>query len=191
MPMNVATSTIPSWALSLTENPILKPTPNHPDMDLSDAVTHYLIDLEVPGTKDAKIVTLRWTSWRSLIIAGTTFRPGDHDNEKTMEQDTNNGGVNNRTAKIGLDVKALKDAQNGGPDKGSAGSLTEDGHLPPYLLIGERRIGTFRREFHFPVDVDMEHLEAKLEAGLLRVKVPKKSHSFPKGSGKIEVQSMD
>ncbi|KAM0705458.1 hypothetical protein Q7P35_006817 [Cladosporium inversicolor] len=168
-----------------------KAYPNHPDVDLSDAVSHYLIDLEVPGTKDANTITLRWTSWRSLIIASTTFRPGDHVNEKTMEQDTDNGGVNDRTAKIGLDVKALKDAQNGGPDKDSAGSLTEDGHLPLYLLIGERRIGTFRREFHFPVDVDMEHLEAKLEAGLLRVKVPKKTHSFPKGSSKIEVQSMD
>lgn len=63
--------------------------------------------------------------------------------------------------------------------------------MTPYLLSGERRIGTFRREFHFPVDVDMEHLEAKSEAGLLRVKVPKKIHSFPKGSGKIEDQSID
>ncbi len=41
----------------------------------------------------------------------------------------------------------------------------------PLLLVEERRLGTFRRLIFFPLCVDSEHTEAKLEAGLLSIKV--------------------
>jgi HSP20 family molecular chaperone IbpA len=41
------------------------------------------------------------------------------------------------------------------------------------------------------MDIVVEKVEAKLEAGLLRVRVPKKSHMDLKGVGKVRVQSMD
>ena len=63
--------------------------------------------------------------------------------------------------------------------------------MPPWLILGERRIGSFRREFNFPVDVDMEKLSAKLEAGLLTIKVPKRINSYPRGSGKLKIVSAD
>ena len=63
--------------------------------------------------------------------------------------------------------------------------------MPPWLILGERRIGSFRREFSFPVDVDMEKLSAKLEAGLLTIKVPKRINSYPRGSGKLKIVSAD
>ncbi|KAK6401838.1 hypothetical protein LTR95_019136, partial [Oleoguttula sp. CCFEE 5521] len=67
--------------------------------------------------------------------------------------------------------------------------MVED--LPLWLILGERRIGSFRRELHFPVEVDIEKLEAKLEAGLLRLNVPKKLHSYSQGSGKIHIATGD
>jgi HSP20 family molecular chaperone IbpA len=54
--------------------PNQKTYPNHPDVDISDAITHYLIELEVPGLKDADAITLNWTSSRSLVVVGSTFR---------------------------------------------------------------------------------------------------------------------
>jgi hypothetical protein len=84
---------------------------------------------------------------------------------------------------VDLDSEALKDPQHQFHD------MSED--YPPHLIVGERRIGSFRREFYFSVDVDVGKVEARLKAGLLCVKVPKKPHLDLKGAGKVRVQGMD
>ena len=59
--------------------------------------------------------------------------------------------------------------------------LTEKSNIhAPVLLLGERRVGPFRRVINFPSDIDMNHVSVKLEAGLLRIRVPKKSSVHPK-----------
>lgn len=165
------------------KRPDQKTYPNHPDVDISDAITHYLIELEVPGVKDAETITINWTSFKSLVVAGATFRSWEPkvaakgpDSMTESEKAANNG--------VGLDVKALNDAQT----KAEEASKNE---WPPYLVVGERMIGSFRREFHFPVDIDVKKVEARLEAGLLRIYVPRKSHMDLKGSGKVKVQGLD
>ncbi|KAM0708854.1 hypothetical protein Q7P35_005508 [Cladosporium inversicolor] len=164
--------------------PDQKTYPNHPDVDISDAISYYLIELEVPGIKDAGAIALNWTSWRSLVVAGTIFRSWDPKTTLDLDSASNSKSEKGDAAgELRLDVEAPKDAK----DEADA----ENAQLPPYLVIGERRIGSFRREFHFPVDVEVEKVEAKLEAGLLRIKVPKKSHTYPKGAGRIRIQSED
>jgi HSP20 family molecular chaperone IbpA len=161
--------------------PDQKTYPNHPDVDISDAITHYLIELEVPGIKDAEAITINWTSFKSLVVAGSTFRSWEPktkvDSEAAADGSEKDGNG------VGLDVKALKDAQKKAED------AADD--WPPYLVVGERMIGAFRREFHFPVDIDVKKVEARLEAGLLRIYVPRKSHMDLKGSGKVKVQGLD
>ncbi|KIW20459.1 hypothetical protein PV08_01034 [Exophiala spinifera] len=44
-----------------------------------------------------------------------------------------------------------------------------------HLLVGERRIGPFRRYINFPSDV--ENVSVTLEAGLLKIRAPKKGFS--------------
>jgi HSP20 family molecular chaperone IbpA len=56
-----------------------------------------------------------------------------------------------------------------------------------HMMVGERRIGPFRRIFHFPTEVDEENMSAKLEAGLLKIRVPKKAIKHSKG-GKVAVE---
>ena len=56
-----------------------------------------------------------------------------------------------------------------------------------HMMVGERRTGPFRRVFHFPAEVNEENLSAKLEAGLLKIRVPKKATKHSKG-GKVAVQ---
>jgi HSP20 family molecular chaperone IbpA len=41
------------------------------------------------------------------------------------------------------------------------------------------------------VEIDVKKVEARLEAGLLRIYVPRKSHMDLKGSGKVKVQGLD
>lgn len=42
-----------------------------------------------------------------------------------------------------------------------------------HIVLGERVVGHFKRDFSFPVDVDRKALSAVLAAGLLRIKTPK------------------
>jgi HSP20 family molecular chaperone IbpA len=163
--------------------PDQKTCPNHPDVDISDTITCYLIELEVPGIKDADAIALNWTSFRSLVVAGSTFRYWE-SNTSTIPNMANNG-EKTRDAGNGVDLEseALKD-----PQKQSENVKDE---WSPYLVVSERRIGSFRREFYFPVDIDVGKVEARLEAGLLCIKVPRKPHLDLNGAGKVRVQGMD
>jgi HSP20 family molecular chaperone IbpA len=165
------------------KKPDQKTYPNHPDVDISDAITYYLIELEVPGIRDADAIALNWTSFKSLVVAGSTFRSWEP--KTSIDSEPANNGEKTKAAGnvVGLDDKALKNPQEKSND------VNDD--WPPYLVVGERRIGSFRREFHFPVDIDVGRVGAKLEAGLLRIKAPRKSHMDLKGAGKVKVQGMD
>ena len=74
------------------------------------------------------------------------------------------------------DIPALKDGEQ---------------ERPVYVVLGERRIGSFRRLFTFPVEVEHESMTAKLEAGLLKIRVMKKLHHVPKGSGRIDIDVVE
>ncbi|OQN95321.1 hypothetical protein B0A48_18671 [Cryoendolithus antarcticus] len=158
--------------------------PNHPDCDVSDNLSHYLVDLELPGVKDPNSISLNWISWRTLVISGNITRPWVKPDEQAPSSESNgNGGISKGAAALHKDSKKNLDYFKDEPQ------VIED--RPPWLILGERRIGTFRRELNFPVEVDTEKLIAKLEAGLLRLNIPKKLHSYPQCSGKIHIASGD
>jgi HSP20 family molecular chaperone IbpA len=142
--------------------------PNYPDVDVRDAFTEYLIDIEVPGIKAASEISVQWTTSRSLVVSGSCERPGSKD-KKEQPQQPRTYSVTGSRDEHG-DWKAPDDASE------------------PYLLIGERRIGPFRRHVNFLVDVETEKLSAKLEAGLLSLRVPKMGHAVPKGKISIDVK---
>ena len=50
-------------------------------------------------------------------------------------------------------------------------------HDTATFILNERRVGPFQRAFTLPVDADMKGLKAKLEAGLLRIDLPKRDMS--------------
>jgi HSP20 family molecular chaperone IbpA len=148
--------------------PDQKAYPNHPDVDISDKVGYHLIELEVPGIKDADSIALHWTSWRPLVVAGSSFRSWELDTSANQRTTSNGDRAEGFVDVSGLDASALKDSKIRNDDVIN--------QLPPFLVIGGRIVGSFRREFHFPMDIVVEKVEAKLEAGLLRIKVPKKAH---------------
>lgn len=156
----------------LTRQSQHEPEPNQPDVDIRDAFTEYLIEVDVPGVEDAKSISVVWSSNRHLVISGTIKRP----HSKGFKHVTTASTTGTRDAE-GIWQAPVNDKT----------SAQEDPHFPT-LLVNERRIGPFRRYFNFPVDMDMEKLEAKLTAGVLNIKIPKKVDDGGK-AGKAEILS--
>ena len=136
--------------------------PNQPDVDVRDAFTEYIIDMEVPGMKNPHDINVVWTSSRSLVVSGSVGAPeSGHSPPEKPENPT-----------------GTRDAH---------GNWKEPPSHEPELLVGERKLGPFRRHFSLPEEVNMEKLTAKLEAGLLNIRVPKKGFT-PAMAGKVNVQ---
>jgi HSP20 family molecular chaperone IbpA len=156
--------------------------PNHLDCDISDATNHYLLDVEVPSIKDPNAITCAWLGPQTLFVKGTTTRPWEPAYAADKQPDGDKGDLPAEEGEAGVEHgegRVLKKTPEDQDD------------LPPWLLIGERRIGTFSRQFNFPEEVETGEMKAGLEAGLLRLKVPKKHHRIPmegrKGKGKVQV----
>lgn len=142
----------------LHQKPRPEDRPNQPDVDIRDAPSTYLVEVEVPGVGNEDI-RVHWITSRTLTITGEVVRPGDTKEEVKIETD------------------AEKDPSSAKDDQG----LTEKSNVhAPVMLVGERRLGPFRRVINFPSDVDMNHVAVRLEAGLLRIRVPKKLSVDPK-----------
>jgi len=62
----------------------------------------------------------------------------------------------------------------------------------PSVLLGERKLGPWRRTFTLPEDVEMKELKARLEGGLLRIDLPKRSiedaEQLRRGGVKIQIE---
>jgi HSP20 family protein len=53
----------------------------------------------------------------------------------------------------------------------------EESGTPAYR---EARVGDYRREFTLPEDVDTEHVEAKMDAGVVTIKINKRAQAKPR-----------
>lgn len=146
----------------------VKPAMNRPDLDVRDYDSEYIVEVELPGVSDKSAIKIEWTSSRSLTILGNIDRPLVADN--TSSAATAEKATKVQTGTRGLDGEWI-------PPPGER----------PILLVAERKIGPFQRHFYFPVDVDMGHLKAKLEAGLLTIRVPKKV-SDTKEWGQVNIE---
>jgi HSP20 family molecular chaperone IbpA len=136
--------------------------PNQPDIDVRDAFTEYIVDIEVPGIKNPRDISVTWRTSRILVVSGNVVGP-ESGHSRTEKQENITGTI---------------DTQGDGKDP--------QPH-EPVLLVGERRLGPFRRYFTFPEEVDMEKLTAKLEAGVLQIRLPKKGSSAAKtGTAKVQ-----
>jgi HSP20 family molecular chaperone IbpA len=135
--------------------------PNHPDADLLDYISHYIVEIEVPGVRDVTKLKIQWLDSTTLRVKGEI--------EKAEQAGTS-------------DDKAVDEHSE---EHSKAREW-------PYVVIGERRLGTFERRFTFPTQtVEADKITAKLEAGLLTLKIPKHRLHILKGSGTVEIESGD
>ncbi|KAI5264110.1 hypothetical protein E4T47_08847 [Aureobasidium subglaciale] len=128
----------------------------HPDVDVRDYETGYAIDMELPGLSDKDSVKVEWTSKHDIMISGLLARP----ELPTVAKSANTNGRQNERTGVAT--------ESSGKDEST-----------PILLVTERRTGHFRRRFHLPTEVDAANLRAKLENGLLEIRVDKACHWTP------------
>jgi hypothetical protein len=72
-----------------------------------------------------------------------------------------------------------KPATDGGPIERTPSRETVEAELladtRPTVLLSERKLGPWRRTFTLPDDVEIQELKARLDGGLLRIDLPKRS----------------
>jgi len=137
----------------------------YPDADLRDYDTGYTIDLELPGLADPHSVKVEWTSKKDIIVAGCIQRPEVPD----------------------MGLHRLSSGGEPKIKKRDKDEPSEVVHWSPTLLVGERKTGNFHRQFHLPVEVDVANLKARLENGLLTIRM-EKLKSDQKTTGRAQVE---
>ncbi|RMZ76910.1 hypothetical protein DV738_g4704, partial [Chaetothyriales sp. CBS 135597] len=134
-------------------------TMNSPRVDCRESTTTYYFDIELPGLDNTEDLKLRWIGSRSLLVKAVVKRKPTPEDvvEKPATDEAATGG---NGAGAGAGVEDTKKAATNSEQK-------------VFLTLGERRIGVYGRAFSFGVDVDHEKTTARLEAGILRLAVPK------------------
>ncbi|KAK0773020.1 hypothetical protein LTR91_026074 [Friedmanniomyces endolithicus] len=148
--------------------------PNLPDVDVREDASSYLIDVEVPGIKSPEAIKLQWISPRGFVLTGDVRRPGEIDPTDLKDS---------KPIQKNAQVNAYGRNGSGGAHETA---ILPDFHAVPHLLTGERRVGFFKRIFTLPIEVAADKVTAKLEAGLLSLRVPK--HQAARGKGVIAIE---
>ncbi|KIX95345.1 uncharacterized protein Z520_08862 [Fonsecaea multimorphosa CBS 102226] len=168
-----------------------------PATDIRETLRAYHIEIETPGvTEENKSdLVITWMSPHTLLVQGVAGRPkniglmdqeagqrvweGEGDGWATEaghgkpQEETDGGPLQREKSYETMEAEALSDST-------------------PTILLSERRVGAWRRTFTLPEDVEMKALKARLDGGLLRIDLPKRSledMAELKGAGvRIEIE---
>ncbi|MCJ1314062.1 hypothetical protein MMC25_007742 [Agyrium rufum] len=155
--------------IPLTDEPI---PPCTPGSEIFETDSAYYIDIEVPGVTDKGRIHIFWTSPTTLDVEGSTERParwghgGSDDDASTASA---------RAEKPNLNGKSSKNEDGGELHKVPKVSDSEDTEAHTKVWFSSRKLGDWVQSFTLPNNVDMDALRAKLDTGLLRIYIPKRS----------------
>ena len=176
---------------------------NLPAVDIRTTETDFYFDVELPGVTDKSSIGIHWVSSSSFIVEGDITRPwiaipGIRDGESNVHADpmdkpldlnppleegspevkpVYNGHEHNSTTKAkGGDSPLGEVTEKRKADSIDSGIELDQNDRNPRIVLGERKIGSYRRRFKIPldVDVDVKGTDAKLNAGVLTIRIPRK-----------------
>lgn len=153
---------------------------HQPKSDVRETLKNFYLEVELPGIKDKSELHLRWTSMRTLLITSKTARP-EIPEEELAEVPVVKAATEGPAADVKVeapDADHHEEAKISTDEsrKSSTSKASSTTRKEPHLTVHERLIGEVLRAFNFPVDVDRDNTHAKLDAGLLRVIIPKVEH---------------
>jgi HSP20 family molecular chaperone IbpA len=154
------------FGVVLRKEPGQKAYPNHPDVDIRDVSSHYIVDVDLPGVDDPNSILLSWISRRSLTVSRSTSRAGHQEKAESSAARGFKAAAGDSDSVEGK-TPLVHDSEIDEPKD------SWHNELLPWLALEEQRTGSFRRDFYFPIDADMKKAKATLGVGLLRIKVPK------------------
>ncbi|KAJ9639310.1 uncharacterized protein PV06_10027 [Exophiala oligosperma] len=148
-----------------------------PATDIRETMRSYHIEIEAPGVTNKDSIMVQWLTPHTLLVQGELKRPvniglldGDQGS-KVWEGASGEGWP--------VESGHVKKQEDGGPLMRTPSRETVEAELKadsiPTVLLSERKVGPWRRTFTLPDDVEMKELKARLEGGLLRIDLPKRS----------------
>lgn len=165
-----------------------------PATDIRETLRFYHIEIETPGTTDKESLLIQWLSPHTLLVQGEVKRPANiglldgAQGKRVWEGEEDGWATETGHGK--------KEPVDGGPIQRTPSRETVEAELLtdtiPTVLLSERKVGPWRRTFTLPDDVEMKELKARLEGGLLRIDLPKRSieeeDQLKHGGIKIEIE---
>ncbi|EHY56127.1 hypothetical protein HRR83_008644 [Exophiala dermatitidis] len=150
-----------------------------PATDIRETMRAYHIEIETPGVTDKNDIVIQWMSPHTLLVQGSVKRPKNIGLLDPKHGDRVWEGEGEGWAQEAGHAKAKDDSADGGPIERTPSRETIEAQLRadaiPTVLLAERKLGPWRRTFTLPEDVEMKELKARLDGGLLRIDLPKRS----------------
>ncbi|KAK5203156.1 hypothetical protein LTR96_011003 [Exophiala xenobiotica] len=134
-----------------------------PRIDTLESKKAFYIDVELPGLESEDKMKLRWIGSNTLLLEAVVGRQRTPEDEVARED--NSSQPTEEEAAMGTQAAEV--------DNKDQIETWEKKEPAVYLTLNERPLGLYARAFNFPVDVHHEKTTAKLNAGLLRITVPK------------------
>ncbi|KIW13415.1 hypothetical protein PV08_08603 [Exophiala spinifera] len=165
-----------------------------PATDIRETMRSYHIEIETPGVTNKDSIMVQWLTPHTLLVQGESKRPANiglldgEEGGKIWEGASGEGWA--------VESGHVKKQEDGGPIVRTPSRETVEAELlsdaTPTVLLSERKVGPWRRTFTLPEDVEMKELKARLDGGLLRIDLPKRSveeEIETRGGGiKIEIE---
>ncbi|KAL6251232.1 hypothetical protein RBB50_001440 [Rhinocladiella similis] len=165
-----------------------------PATDIRETMRSYHIEIETPGVTNKDSIMVQWLTPHTLLVQGESKRPANiglldgDEGSKVWEGASGEGWA--------VESGHTKQQEDGGPIMRTPSRETVEAELKadsiPTVLLSERKVGPWRRTFTLPEDVEMKELKARLDGGLLRIDLPKRSveeELETRGGGiKIEIE---
>lgn len=191
-----------------------KPTPKNfnssvraftPNFDVYETNEAFFLEGDLPGLTDKKAIEIEFSDDRTLMVRGQVKRSAitaDEEKKDEKKQITENGEseASEKRRSLKPTVEDTDDEESDGysvisstskgkeVEKKDGEEKSEKPKKPENetkVWVSERTFGKFQRTFSFPTPVDLDTVEARLDNGVLKLKVPKR---FLGGARKIEVQ---
>ncbi|KAI5849504.1 HSP20-like chaperone [Morchella snyderi] len=170
-----------------------------PRFDVQETAVEYILEGEFPGLSDKSKLDIQFTDHKTLSVRGALEKKIPEQND-TPKEATSSGSLEKKL--LNPTVEDTDDESDNAStdsfeivDRPSSSSSKKPYEKPsgpasiptkkivientltikPKTWVSERAFGPFQRTFSFPGVVDIENVSASLEAGLLRIRVPKKT----------------
>jgi HSP20 family protein len=160
------------------DHPLLREGGIRPSVDVAEEGSAYVVEAELPGVKKENIAVNIGDNGQSVTIQGRIQQRMAQPAEETKSAQSD-GPASSPTAEGGMDDHIV------GSSTAEKSPVTQSQSTP---LSTERYFAgdsTFTRTLWLPQEVDQSKVTAKLEDGILTLRLPK---AEDKGSFKINVE---
>ena len=149
-----------------------------PDFDVRESDGYYFLEGEFAGIASKDDLNVEWVGRRTLLIEATINKV-----DEEAEWGIHLPGSSPRTVEI-----EEAEARNSGELEHKHRSEKRIHGKELRVWMSERHTGALQKSFTFPVDVNADHMRARLTNGLVKILVPKLNAEKAEPSKRIRIE---